>query len=131
MDGHDGKVLWLTKHLPPGAAVPASLQTAGETALRRQRHTVAEADAEVRQADLPALRRLAWRCYGYTYSTAFYDLTRLTELFRNPCYLRSSPSRRAPTTSMPIWRWNSRSRATSCRSKAWPSATRAPTAPVS
>ncbi len=89
-DGHDGKVLRLTKHLPTGAVVPASLRAAGETALRRQRHTVADADAEVRpptEADLPALRRLAWRCYGYTYNTAFYDLARLTELFHNPCYL--------------------------------------------
>jgi anti-sigma regulatory factor (Ser/Thr protein kinase) len=89
-DGHAGKEVRLIKHLPPAAVVPAALRVAGDTALRRLRHTVTEANSEVRaptEADLPALRRLAWRCYGYSYNTAFYDLNRLTALFHDPCYL--------------------------------------------
>jgi anti-sigma regulatory factor (Ser/Thr protein kinase) len=89
VDGHLGKVLRLTKHLPPQAEVPAALRVAGEIAGRRQRHTVTDENSVVRpptEADLPALRRLAWRCYGYTYNTTFYDLERLTALFHNPCF---------------------------------------------
>jgi anti-sigma regulatory factor (Ser/Thr protein kinase) len=87
--GRDGKELRLTKHLPEGTVLPASMLQAGEKARKTRRPVDLDSVIirEPTEADLPAIRRLTWRSYGYRYNTKLYDLNKLRDLYHSGLYL--------------------------------------------
>lgn len=86
--GSKGKELRLTKHLPAGYTLPEFLCKDGRS--RTSRRSVDINSVIIRQPtldDLPSIRRLTWRSYGYRYVSQFYDMEKLRELYDSPFYL--------------------------------------------
>jgi anti-sigma regulatory factor (Ser/Thr protein kinase) len=84
-----GKEVRLIKRIPAGAALPEFLRR-HDGPTRAKRRSIDINTVIIRQPtvdDLPSIRRLTWRSYGYHYVSQFYDMKKLRAMFESPCYL--------------------------------------------
>ncbi|MBI9112756.1 ATP-binding protein [Maridesulfovibrio ferrireducens] len=77
--GREGKETRLSKKLTNGA-LPDELRKSGPVKRSKNRETVKNSITRLsRPEELPAVCRLAWKCYGYTQEKFLYDAEALTE----------------------------------------------------
>lgn len=88
--GRDGKEVRLSKRLPINAILPEGVVRAGLADAPAERRVLDLNKVPVRfpsEGDLPAIRRLAWKCVGYDCAGLFYDLSKLRSLLAEHLYL--------------------------------------------